>query len=116
MLGFLKQQGQTATAATAALEQYVQSGTIKDFRALFRLLGRLRPTDVRVWMIVDEAAADQIQQQIPWVLPEEQKVALFNFIITGSVGIATLVSKRHLGKWCWDLPMFTPAEASRFAV
>ena len=116
LLGFLKQQGQTAVIATAALEQYVQSGTIKDFRALFRLLERLRHTDVRVWMIVDEAAADQIQQQIPWVLPEDQKVALFNFIITGSVGIATLVSKRHLGKWCWDLPMFTPAEASRFAV
>jgi hypothetical protein len=105
-----------AAAVVGALEQFAEDGLPMSFKKFHDKLSRLIvATGTRVWLIVDEAASEEL---VPFrfVLPEEQKKDIFHSIITGSVGIASLVSNRHLDKWTWDLPLFSPLEAAQLAV
>lgn len=72
-----------------------------------------RKTGKRIWIIVDEVV---LFENFPIDLPEEQDLGPFNWIVTGSAGIGSWVSKRHLEKLVLDLPLFTKEECFEFAI
>ncbi|KAG9399991.1 hypothetical protein AC1031_010911 [Aphanomyces cochlioides] len=71
--------------------------------------------ELRVWMIVDEATSDRLQN-FPITWPEEQYLTPFHFVLTGSVGIAKFVTERHLESQVWDLPLFDLQETASLAL
>ena len=54
-------------------------------------------------------------ENFPIDLPEEQNRGPFNWIVTGSAGIGSWVSKKHLEMLVFDLPPFTKEECFDFA-
>lgn len=70
-------------------------------------------TKARVWVIADEATNFDTRFGVPW--PEEREDDDFHFILTGSMGIATFVHKRHLEKCVWDLPLLSATASANFA-
>ena len=69
-------------------------------------------TGTRIWIIVDEVV---LFEDFNIALPEEQDLGPFKWIVTGSAGIGSWVSKRHLEKQVFDLPRFTPEQCFDFA-
>ena len=109
-------QNEGAEKVKSALEQFAAEGRRESFGEFHTALRScVRRHKLRVWMIVDEAATEEIGS-FPIVLPKEQTPSNFHFVLTGSVGIARFTSDRHLDKWVWDLPLFTPAKAAVLAV
>ena len=67
----------------------------------------------RIWIIIDEVVLfEDVKYLIS--LPKEQALGPFNWIITGSAGIGSWVSMRHLENLVFDLPLFTKAECVDF--
>jgi hypothetical protein len=104
-----------AEAVVTALSTFRDDGLPGDFEMFHDALRDFtRATGARVWLIVDEAASEELKTFRSY-MPEEQEPDIFHSIITGSVGIASFVSDRHLEKWTWDLPLFAPLEAAQLA-
>jgi hypothetical protein len=114
LVAFLGQK-QCAETVNKALAQFADDGKPGSFRDFFVVLEDFTEnTEARVWMIVDEAATEEISS-FPIVLPKDQDPSNFHFVLTGSVGIARFTSDRHLDKAVWDLPLFSPSEAATLA-
>ncbi|CAK4723230.1 unnamed protein product, partial [Aphanomyces euteiches] len=99
-----------------ALAQYPQDGhpdTFRTFRSNLHQLCLLRK--LRVWMIVDDATSDALQN-FPIVWPKEQYLTAFHFVLTGSVGLAKFVTERYLERQSWDLPLFDLEETASLAL
>ncbi|KAH9119206.1 hypothetical protein AeMF1_007987 [Aphanomyces euteiches] len=99
-----------------ALAQYSQDGhpdTFRTFRSNLHQLCLLRK--LRVWMIVDDATSDALQN-FPIVWPKEQYLTAFHFVLTGSVGLAKFVTERYLERQSWDLPLFDLEETASLAL
>ena len=67
-----------------------------------------------MWVLIDEVSKFEATE-FPITLPEEQRESPFNYIVTGSLGIASFIQKRHLEHFVWDLPTFTQNETGTFA-
>ncbi|CAK4072486.1 unnamed protein product [Aphanomyces euteiches] len=99
-----------------ALAQYSQDGhpdTFRTFRSNLHQLCLLRK--LRVWMLVDDATSDALQN-FPIVWPKEQYLTAFHFVLTGSVGLAKFVTERYLERQSWDLPLFDLEETASLAL
>ena len=109
-------QKEGAPAVVKALVEFAKTGLPDDFE-LFHdaLYDFIHTSKSRVWLIVDEAASEELEKFRAY-FPEEQERDVFHCVLTGSVGIASFVDKRHLEKWTWDLPLLTPSVAAEFAV
>jgi hypothetical protein len=68
----------------------------------------------RVWVLIDEVTKLE-ESKFPIGMPEEQRESPFNYIVTGSLGIATFIQKKHLGHFVWDLPTFAQEQTGTFA-
>ena len=77
------------------------------FRNFFRNLDKYSSGGNRVWVLIDEVVRFV---KLGIALPEEKKRSSFNYIITGSAGIGTFVSTRHIEKFVFDLPLFSRDE------
>ena len=70
----------------------------------------VRTKNVRIWVIVDEVV---LFETFPIHLPHEQDLGPYNWIVTGSAGIGSWTTKRHLE--VFDLPLFDRDECIDFA-
>jgi hypothetical protein len=68
---------------------------------------------LRVWIIVDEVV---LFDDFPIQLPSEQDLGSFHWVITGSAGIGSWVSQRHLETHLFDLHLFTKEECLALAL
>jgi hypothetical protein len=75
--------------------------TTQNFEVFLWELGKFAKKGNRVWVIMDD------DKMFPIHLPEEQRISPFHWIVTGGEGIGSWVSKRHLEKFTFDLPLFS---------
>jgi hypothetical protein len=106
---FLQIDG-NVTASLHNFYQDPQAASLEDF--FTALCEYTESTSDRVWIIIDEVV---LFENFPLRLPEEQDLGPFNWIVTGSAGIGSWVSKRHLQNVVFDLPLFTKEECLDFA-
>ncbi|KAF0699467.1 Aste57867_9974 [Aphanomyces stellatus] len=99
-----------------ALDEFSKDGKPESFRTFrFNLQQLCQSSQLRIWMIVDDATSETLQN-FPILWPEEQSPTPFHFELTGSVGIAAFVQKKHLEMQVWDLPLFDPQEMAGLAL
>jgi hypothetical protein len=97
----------------SSLETFYKDALPESFgEFFFAVLQYIRSSGNVIWIVVDEAVSFE---NFPIDLPEEQNLGPFNWILTGSAGIGSWVSKRHLEKRVFDLPLFTAKECFEFA-
>jgi len=95
------------------LDKFYEDGLPQSFGKFFKALRQYtRKSGTRVWIIVDDVV---LFENFPIDLPEEQGRGPFNWIVTGSAGIYSWVSKKHLEKLVFHLPLFTKEECFDFA-
>ncbi|KAF0692806.1 Aste57867_16147 [Aphanomyces stellatus] len=95
--------------------QDTRLGNPRDFMVFNKILSTFCDAmELRVWMIVDEATSDELQA-FPITWPEEQNLTPFHFVLSGSLGMAQFVTKQHLRKAVWDLPLFDSGETAELA-
>jgi len=96
-----------------SLDKFYEDALPKSFGKFIRALRQYaRKSGTRVWIIVDDVV---LFENFPIDLPEEQNRGPFNWIVTGSAGIYSWVSKKHLEKLVFHLPLFTKEECFDFA-
>jgi hypothetical protein len=92
----------------------LNSRKFNDFLLFFKLCNEVVSAKKRIWVIIDEVVEFE-KSYLNFYLPEEQKFSNFYFIVTGSAGICSWISKRHLDKWVFDLPFFSRNESFQYA-
>jgi len=96
-----------------SLDKFYEDALPKSFGKFIRALRQYaRKSGTRVWIIVDDVV---LFENFPIDLPEEHGRGPFNWIVTGSAGIYSWVSKKHLEKLVFHLPLFTKEECFDFA-
>ena len=108
-----KESFQIEGIVKTTLDKFYEDGLPQSFGKFFKALRQYtRKSGTRVWIIVDDVV---LFENFPIDLPEEQGRGPFNWIVTGSAGIGTWVSKKHLQNLVFDLPLFTKEECFDFA-
>jgi hypothetical protein len=97
-----------------ALGTFLRTRAPEDFGLFTDDLYNYANGNHRIWLIVDDVV-EFSDKLFPLDLPEEQTQSPFHWIVTGSAGIGSWVAKRHLDKFIFHLPLFSPDETFDFA-